>query len=922
MNVADVAKMLTLNGELEITRSSSQLMRKSEGSFSLLNQVLKVRMNGKDVMDCKISDLAKIIDEEKMLTSNCVTVWTRKGGVYSITPMLEQLSAMREIQREMTRIFRSQRRHDSENLDEPSTSGVNGNLRRKRKVPEAKDVEEVDQRKKRSNALVFQTLEDVDANGSEPVTRRASRMKARPGNAFSDRRKDASTLSSFRRGEKARVAGLSGTSSMGSTVYGKDKEKQTVQANSAKKSTKEVVHLVSDDEGGSSTKRVGGRAGEVQRLKTTVLHSNVPAGKSKAEDIAAAMDIIDNKKVTNGLKRSSVMRNREEWMPKEVSSSVFYGPSIRATRSVTRKLLPPPVQMELTGPANVGKEEKRGDRRLEATKQETTVDRPPSGKSREEEDIWEEVRGMKNLGNTCYANAVFQSILSLQVFISLLRTAEKRNHVLREKLFYSNLMSILKDEKTGSLDEEVTAVSPRKALEAFAARTRRFTEKDQEDAQEFLLLVLSLLEEEVTQAELGSPPKHAIDADPVTKVFSCVVQRTFTCKSCRFRGGPRYELHKDLSLDLVVPPEVVVGHKPSLQTALRDYFATEDITRTCEKCSHPVSTRESSIAMLPQVLILHLKRAQNGLDGAHVKSNHRVKIPMYLNLNKFAEGALGPDIFLKPGYNDEHTPDKNSMSSDEEQAVLSEPDSPQPFGSQNYADESSDLQRAIQNSLRDIGANGSDAVRTEELRNVESTSTQKGSEQFKGLESDADNREAFLAANGVQLGAADRLEIPNTGAGDERTAAADTVNSTGEIGGSANDDVGAAVGQKVDSKRPSGEGALVEQEVLSTGRTENVYNEDLTRRVVAGAGVEERKEGAAAWPPTEMEPVDDANDSEHRRGGILSSQAFDACKFVENVYRQGKEDFERKVSARYRLQCIIRHQGVSATSGHFVADIR
>ena len=198
--------------------------------------------------------------------------------------------------------------------------------------------------------------------------------------------------------------------------------------------------------------------------------------------------------------------------------------------------------------------------------------------------------------------------------------------------------------------------SPSELKRLVDARARQFHGNAQQDAHEFICVLLQALQEEVVATEApapaGAPAAPAsgarraaaleTTADPAARNFAGTLEREMVCKACRHRASKR-EPFMHLSLD--VPPR---PDRPSvgLPEMLSAFFAEEELEKACEGCgaeraAHAVRLR---IARMPRVLMLHLKRFQMGPRGQPLKVSTPVDLSHVLDVAPFC----APGAFLPP----------------------------------------------------------------------------------------------------------------------------------------------------------------------------------------------------------------------------------------------------------------------------------
>ncbi|XP_056289419.1 ubiquitin carboxyl-terminal hydrolase 37 isoform X2 [Pseudoliparis swirei] len=288
------------------------------------------------------------------------------------------------------------------------------------------------------------------------------------------------------------------------------------------------------------------------------------------------------------------------------------------------------------------------------------------------------LQGFSNLGNTCYMNAILQSLFSLPSFSSdMLRQSIpwKRlpiNALLRR---FAHLM-VKKDVGCPETKKDLL----RKVKSAISSTAERFSGNMQNDAHEFLSQCLDQLKDDVekmnkswTGEAAASPAPSsssagcengaeatsaaATKAEPgeeadTSRIYTCPVavnmefevQHTITCKGCGEVVNKR-EQFNDLSIDL--PRRKKTLPLRSIQDSLDLFFRMEEIDYSCEKCNGKSATVLHKFSKLPRVLILHLKRYSfNAQLSMNSKLGQQVVIPRYLTLLSHCAEATRPPLSL------------------------------------------------------------------------------------------------------------------------------------------------------------------------------------------------------------------------------------------------------------------------------------
>lgn len=259
------------------------------------------------------------------------------------------------------------------------------------------------------------------------------------------------------------------------------------------------------------------------------------------------------------------------------------------------------------------------------------------------------VVGLRNLGNTCFMNAVLQSLSNIQEFCLYFRQLPSLEGVkntisTRGKVYQSRSFRDLNDELMAeelrkvliSLTDQGTAksaISPESLFLVIWKVVPRFRGYQQQDAHEFLRYMLDRLHTELLHLlpdatlkdnpyiSLGQKGRNSI----VTSVFGGMLQSEVRCLNCSMESK-KHDPFLDLSLDI---PEKCQSYKKlrdkdsgdesqksppcNIFDCLTSFIEVEELAETelyyCNNCkSKQRSTKRFWIRRLPNVLCLHLKR--------------------------------------------------------------------------------------------------------------------------------------------------------------------------------------------------------------------------------------------------------------------------------------------------------------------------
>ncbi|KFD48579.1 hypothetical protein M514_10513 [Trichuris suis] len=243
--------------------------------------------------------------------------------------------------------------------------------------------------------------------------------------------------------------------------------------------------------------------------------------------------------------------------------------------------------------------------------------------------------GFSNLGNTCYMNSILQAVLGQKPFSQELWRAVVKN---RNSIPNGSLLRLLVDLlriKNGD-----AAVDKPDLLQAIkdkvAATAGRFNDHSEHDAQEFLVLLLDQLADEVERLNLSDSQPQILN--PVLRNFAFSICHYLKCKECNAICS-REEQFLDLPLNITGCASGDCGplhSRHSLQTLVSKFFLEETISCTCGHCGCSETVVQHRITKLPRILVLHVKRYKyNEESKESEKAKNAIGIPTFLTLQDY-----------------------------------------------------------------------------------------------------------------------------------------------------------------------------------------------------------------------------------------------------------------------------------------------
>uniref|UniRef100_A0A8B9ZSV3 Ubiquitin carboxyl-terminal hydrolase n=1 Tax=Anas zonorhyncha TaxID=75864 RepID=A0A8B9ZSV3_9AVES len=285
--------------------------------------------------------------------------------------------------------------------------------------------------------------------------------------------------------------------------------------------------------------------------------------------------------------------------------------------------------------------------------------------------------GLRNLGNTCFMNAVLQCLSS---------TKPLRDYCLRKDYLQEQpagprapqeLTEAFADVIAALWHPEPTeAVNPGRFKAVFQKYVPSFTGYSQQDAQEFLKFFMDRLHAEINRKARRTPsiladtrrPPAPEDSDTLSdderanlmwkryleredsKIVDLFVGQLKSCLKCQACGyrSTTFEVFCDLSLP--IPKKSFAGGKVSLHDCFSLFTKEEELDSenapVCDKCRQRTrSTKKLTIQRFPRVLVLHLNRFSTTRYSIK-KCSVFVDFPLQqLNLREFASEKAGSPVY-------------------------------------------------------------------------------------------------------------------------------------------------------------------------------------------------------------------------------------------------------------------------------------
>ncbi|KAI4901517.1 hypothetical protein NFI96_033434, partial [Prochilodus magdalenae] len=279
--------------------------------------------------------------------------------------------------------------------------------------------------------------------------------------------------------------------------------------------------------------------------------------------------------------------------------------------------------------------------------------------------------GLRNVGNTCFLNAIVQC---------LSHTRSLRDYCLT-KTYLQDMCSSQEPELMNEFTKVLeglwdvnggdTTVNPGKFYRVFKEAVPYFSGYSQQDAQEFLRFLLDQLHTEINRRPAQRPSittsaqptytrfriseeasamwKRHLDRDDsvIVDLFSGQLRSSLHCSVCSHYSNT-FDVFCDLSLPIPKRSDsrVTVTLRECLDLFSQEEKLEQENSPMCERCNRRTeSTKRLTIQRFPQILVIHLNRFTM-TRFSFCKGTVPVSFPLTdLDLGPFGPADCGPVLY-------------------------------------------------------------------------------------------------------------------------------------------------------------------------------------------------------------------------------------------------------------------------------------
>ncbi|KAG5490324.1 hypothetical protein JKF63_00444 [Porcisia hertigi] len=285
--------------------------------------------------------------------------------------------------------------------------------------------------------------------------------------------------------------------------------------------------------------------------------------------------------------------------------------------------------------------------------------------------------GIKNIGNSCYLASVMQCLMSLGPFQDFFfpdGSTPHQDHCSKDpyECLHCQTERLAAGLLSGDFSKEgqqlTNGICPRLFKNAYALGHPEFSSGAQQDAHEYLLYVLEVMDRFVclTPRTLHGGQQRIHPAE----TMKMVMEHRMQCSKCQ-RVRYTYEMNQCLSLPIPIDPEFAasvmaaagnekipdaeldaIRPRCSLSDCLQAAFSSSSVEVRCEACLESAEYMTTTrVATFPDVLAVYVRRTYFDKATCNTKKmDAYVEAPQHLVLEAYRGSGLQPDEVPMPAH--------------------------------------------------------------------------------------------------------------------------------------------------------------------------------------------------------------------------------------------------------------------------------